>query len=139
MKKNIIKSLAAMAISWSIVCIVLLIVEGNQEGIAGVFGLFSIGLPFLFLAWLIFILPFLKLMLRKLAESNIVRFLFPFFTAFYGFFAFVCIFCLYALDFRIFIDFFKGTSTLGNIALSVGFLWGLIFLIFKPKMQYSGK
>ena len=137
MKQNIIKSISAMLIAWALVCIGLVIIEGNQDGIAGISGLFLMGLIFIILAWLVFILPFLKLMIRKLAESNIVRFLFPFFTAFYGFFAFVCIFCLLTLEFSIFIDFFKGTSLLGNTSLSVGFLWGLIFLIFKPKLQVS--
>jgi len=127
MKKFIIKSLVAMLISWIIACVILVISEGTGSGLSGIGGFFLMGLMFVVIAWLIFILPFIKI-IKRLMENDKLKFVFPIFTSIYGFLAFVLIFSVFT-GFSEFITFLTQPTTISVAAAGVGLLWGLIFVL----------
>ncbi len=131
MKTFILKSLVAIFLAWVVACIGVVILEGKGSVMADIFGFFVVGLVFIAVAWLVFLLPFMRL-IKKAVEAPKLKYGFPILSAIYAFLVFTLLFSA-VTGFSEFSIFFQTPTTVTVTAAAVGCIWGLALILLPNK------
>jgi len=110
----------------------ILIIGGGK--LSDIFAVWFYVLFFALIAWLVFILPILKIINKIFISNKNYKILLPIFTTIYAVIVFALLMSAMAGEF-VLLEFLARPTELTYVAAATGFVWGILYIVLTNSLQ----